>query len=377
MKKYFFGIVAVVVILTACASKPAASVGMTLDQALLEAADRIDERIAKGTKIAMINFSSPSDQFSSYVLDEISANLVDSRNLIVIDRREIDLRRTELNFQMAGEVSDESMQALGQTLGAQSIVSGSLRSIGNAYRIMIRVLNVETAAVEVQYRNDIANDSRVASLLGGKPSGTGTAKGKDEPAIDAAAVQRLRNMQSQPARQSLPSPAGPFNIGDKGPAGGIIFYVNEAGFTLTADGTTCHYLEAAPSDLGSMAWASLDAKTTNITGLAVAVGAGKKNTDLILAADPNSPAANACKGYAGGGKNDWFLPSMSELAQLYNNREVVEGLDTTPFMRHSSTNYWSSSQQNREAALPITFSNGEQDSNGKETKNHVRAIRAF
>ena len=103
--------------------------GMTLDQALLEAADRIDERITRGTKIALLNFSSPSDQFSAYVLDELSANLVDSGIVTVIDRREIDLIREELHFQLSGEVSDDSMQALGRMLGAQSIVTGSLRNI--------------------------------------------------------------------------------------------------------------------------------------------------------------------------------------------------------------------------------------------------------
>jgi len=61
-------------------------------------------------------------------------------------------------------------------LGAQSIVSGSLTSIGNEYRIVIRVLNVQTAAVAVQYRTDIANDSRVQALLnGGRSGGTATA----------------------------------------------------------------------------------------------------------------------------------------------------------------------------------------------------------
>ena len=156
---------------------------MTLDQAVREAADRIDERIEAGSKIALLNFTSSSDQFSAYVLDELTANLVDSGKLTIIDRQEIDLIRGEMNFQMSGEVSDDSMQALGQLLGAQSIVSGSLTSIGSEYRIVIRVLNVQTAAVAVQYRADIANDSRVQALLsGGRSGGTATASVSGEQA---------------------------------------------------------------------------------------------------------------------------------------------------------------------------------------------------
>ena len=146
----------------------------TLDQAIKEAAERIDKQIAAGTKIAILNFNSTSDQFSIYVIDELTANFLDTRKLIVIDRKEIDLIRGELKFQLSGEVSDESIQELGKILGAQTIVSGSLMEIGDTYRIVIRALSVQTATVEVQYRTDIANDNRVRALLAtGKPANTG------------------------------------------------------------------------------------------------------------------------------------------------------------------------------------------------------------
>jgi TolB-like protein len=149
-----------------------------LDTAIMVAAERIDGRLETGTKIALINFNSTSDRFSSHVLNELEGYLVDSGVLEVIDRKEIDLRRNELNFQMSGEVSDESMQSLGRTLGAQSIVSGSLAEIDNIYRVTIRVLNVESGRVEVQYRQNIIIDRTVKALLNiekttGEKVGTG------------------------------------------------------------------------------------------------------------------------------------------------------------------------------------------------------------
>ena len=180
MKKKWLGIIPVIMLIIACTSHPTAnSGGMTLDQAIAEAAVRIDGRITAGSKIALLNFTSTSARFSSYVLDELTANIVDSRKLIVVDRAEMDLIRSELDLQYSGEISDDSMQALGQRLGAQSIVSGSLTEIGGGmYRIVIRVLNVETAAVAVQYRNNIADDRLVSTLLeGGRSGGTATASG--------------------------------------------------------------------------------------------------------------------------------------------------------------------------------------------------------
>ena len=172
MKKNFLTLIPLIIILINCAgSAPPAETptpaGMTLDQAIGNAAARIDERLTAGSKIALLNFSSPSDRFSSYALDELEANLLDSGKLTVVDRKEVDLIRNEFDFQFSGEVGDDSIQDIGRMLGAQSIVSGSLTEIGGSYRIVIRVLNVQSATVEAQYRTDIAADNRVLALLEG------------------------------------------------------------------------------------------------------------------------------------------------------------------------------------------------------------------
>ena len=161
----------------ACAGGPKAGGGMTLDKALAEAAGRIDERIEAGAKMALLNFNSPTTRFSEYVLNELEANILDYGKILIIDRKELDLVRGELAFQMGGEVSDRSMQELGQMLGAKYVVSGSLTEITGSNRLVIRVLVVETAAVAAQYRADIANDSRVQALLQGGRSGGATSSG--------------------------------------------------------------------------------------------------------------------------------------------------------------------------------------------------------
>jgi curli biogenesis system outer membrane secretion channel CsgG len=144
---------------------------VSLDQAIQAAAEIIENDVQAGMRIALLNFSSSSEPFSAYVLEELSTRLVNGRKLVVVDRRELDLIRQEENFQMSGEVSDESAQAIGKKLGAQLIVSGSLTSMGHLYRFRIRTLNVETAAVEAASSADIgAGDPRVSYLLYGAQS---------------------------------------------------------------------------------------------------------------------------------------------------------------------------------------------------------------
>jgi TolB-like protein len=212
MKNFVFVFISFIMLFIGCAgSQPSVSTttsstvandNMTLDQALAEAARRIEERITAGSKIAPLNFNSSSDRFSVYVLEELTANLVENGKLIVVDRSEIDLIRSEFNFQYSGEVGDDSMQALGRMLGAQSIISGSLTDMGGFYRIMIRVLNVQNASVEVQYRTNIINDQVVTALLSG---GRTTAV-----VISPGSGQTQQTMPAQPQTQQTvqsPTPA--------------------------------------------------------------------------------------------------------------------------------------------------------------------------
>jgi len=170
MKKWILFIITIILIICGCATGTGSVIvhsGLSLDEAIADAAVQINDRSEAGSKIALINFSSPSDGLSLYVLDELTANLVDSGKLNIVNRAEIDLIRNEYAFQYSGEVADDSMQELGRLLGAQFIVTGSLMEISrDMYRIVIRVLNVQTALIPVQYRADIAYDNRVQFLLG-------------------------------------------------------------------------------------------------------------------------------------------------------------------------------------------------------------------
>jgi len=215
MKKTIFGFVSLVIVIIGCAGSPQPvatteinSGLLTLDQAIAEAATRIDERIMAGAKIAPLNFNSPHDRFSDYVLEELTANLVDSRKLTVVDRREIDLIRNEFDFQLSGEVGDDSMQQLGRMLGAQAIISGTFTDLGGFYRIMIRVLNVQNASVEVQYRANIANDNITSALLTGGRTATATQQRTTTAQASTAQVPTVPVAQTQvPATSVVQAPA--------------------------------------------------------------------------------------------------------------------------------------------------------------------------
>jgi hypothetical protein len=171
-------------------------------------------------------------------------------------------------------------------------------------------------------------------------------------------------------------------IGDIGPGGGIVYHVNTTGFscgpTLSA---TCYYLEVAPTTETS-AWTDAQrswstgttnqgATVTNADG--TAIGTGYRNSVAIVAQSGNvaaTSAAVAARAYRGPNNlSDWYLPSESELDQLYVQRTAV-GV----FVDNV---YWSSSEFMPNGALWQSFSNGTKGPIGKNLAFYVRPVRAF
>jgi len=156
-----------------------------------------------------------------------------------------------------------------------------------------------------------------------------------------------------------------YNVGDTGPAGGLIFYDKGS----YSDGW--RYLEAAPSDQSAgIQWYNgkfIDIKT------GTAVGTGKANTEAIIAAQGDgSYAATLCKNLTINGFSDWFLPSREELDLMYTNLKKA-GLGG-----FSETWFWTSSQGYGGYARYQDFSDGNQAGGSDEHNRHsVRACRAF
>ena len=140
----------------------------TLDQSIKKAGRDLSDKLPNQSAVAIINFTSSSESFSSHVINELTANLVQIGSLKVVERAQLDLIREEQNFQMSGNVSDESMRSIGRMFGAQFIITGSLANVGTAYRFDIRCVNVESAQIEFMYVANIADDPQIEYLITGR-----------------------------------------------------------------------------------------------------------------------------------------------------------------------------------------------------------------
>jgi len=189
-----------------------------------------------------------------------------------------------------------------------------------------------------------------------------------------------------------------YKIGDIGPAGGWIFYINpnpSGGWT---------YLEAAPADIDKGSKSEWGGTGYLINGTGKAIGTGKINTSKIVKfhdglspdyytnsfnantafSNPNcnfsnsndgTVAAKLCENYTvvykGTAFDDWFLPSQDELAAMYDNLKM-KGLGD-----FVSGNYWSSSENAKSSAWAVHFGSGGQSFTPKSGEVRVRAVRVF
>jgi hypothetical protein len=183
-------------------------------------------------------------------------------------------------------------------------------------------------------------------------------------------------------------------VGDTGPGGGIVFYVDlnrpagsryfEAacvGWQNDCDGTTADPL------------AEWGCNGTLISGAdGTAIGAGEQNTTDLVANVGGCPttgiAAHLANDLVLGGQTDWFLPSKDELNALCKwafsdtantvcNNNGSGGLSLTGVGGYSTDFYLSSSEDDDASAFAQRFDDGVQDNRSKGSEYYMRPVRAF
>jgi len=169
-----------VLFLVICVPKVSGADKDGIDSVIRELSDYLNTRIPSKNKVAFLNVNSNWPDFSEYILSSLIENAVNDDVFSVVDRRQLDDLRTELKFQWSGEVSDKSAQEIGQMLGAQIIVSGTVTEVGNEYRIQVRAISVQTAAVLGLTTRNVSKKGPIVSALTTAVNKSAASKAKKE-----------------------------------------------------------------------------------------------------------------------------------------------------------------------------------------------------
>jgi hypothetical protein len=157
------------IITTVFIANTAFSQVLTIDDAISEVSKEISKNIPKGKKVAVVNISSEHANLSNYVINELTANLVNtgSFNVIPRNRVELEMANREFVFQMSGYVNQDTAKSLGNFLGADIIVMGTIvRDSQDSFRLAVDAIVLENFVYAASSRRRFHDDGRVGSLTG-------------------------------------------------------------------------------------------------------------------------------------------------------------------------------------------------------------------
>ena len=234
--------------------------------------------------------------------------LAKDKSLKVVDQSDAAFNQiiSRMQFQLSDWSNNDKVAQLGLALNANAVVRVQLMRLEgeSVIDISARILDVQTTQILASNSMEEVRSSReMISKL---------------PEFTLAVIKNLPKPQAQVVT---------YKIGDKGPGGGIIFYV-EGG----------QHMECS-QDIGSYNW---------------------------------NGAVDAASNYRGGGFNDWRLPSIGELKLMYDNLFLKE------LGGFSMGYYWSSTQLDKNNSYILRFGYTSRTGNtGKTSFYSVRAVRSF
>lgn len=139
-----------------------------LQTAIKDVAVQFSSTLKPRSVVAIIGIYSENAELSDFMMDELTLHFIKIKKLTIADRVNLAAIKKEMNFQLSGEVGDESIQQLGAKIGAETVIQGVLKQYGGVFTLTIRALNVKTAAVSDMYRMNVELGEVEMNMLGMK-----------------------------------------------------------------------------------------------------------------------------------------------------------------------------------------------------------------
>jgi hypothetical protein len=315
-----------------------------------------------GEKLLVLHFKAPTAALNDWAVDRFTEGFK-SRGSAPVERHNRSAAANAASGKFAAEISDADAAAIGAGLGVRTVFTGVFTPAGKNWTLNMHAVNVASKKSVWSKKFTITPGETFQRL----------AAAADTPAPVASAAPsapaKAPPPAAKPAAPSAPAPAAStsktYQIGDTGPAGGIVFFDK----WNNSDGW--RYLEAAPVDVDLKLFAGIqDLNYSECHNRAV--GAGKQNTQIIINKGGFGLAAQACTALQINGFADWFLPSRDELHYMYEN------LKQKSLGNFRNEQYWSSTSEGSHYFRHENFSNGSVDyDSGFSHQFRVRAIRQF
>jgi len=147
---------------------------LSLDEAVQKGAEYLQARFPRGTRAAAIPKKSENPEVADFVNRKVNGVLVNNGWFVMVTREDETLKSIgrELERHLNFEVSQETELSIGKQLGAQINILTSLNRVGQAWRLDIEAVWIESAQLAGQWSaGNVRGDPAWASLGPAKSAG--------------------------------------------------------------------------------------------------------------------------------------------------------------------------------------------------------------
>jgi len=125
------------------------------EKAVKNTVDTLSSKLPSGAIIMIMKTSSTDINMLNDVLDQITAAIVQGGKLKVVDRSNQALINAEQQFQLSGNVDDNTAVSIGKQLGAKYVAFCWISGASSSRRLNLRIVSIETGQITDQTNFEI------------------------------------------------------------------------------------------------------------------------------------------------------------------------------------------------------------------------------
>ncbi|MDR0502829.1 MAG: CsgG/HfaB family protein, partial [Treponema sp.] len=108
------------------------------DKAIAQIFNDFTRNIPSRSRLAVVGITAANSNEAVFYVNELTIQFVNSGRYTVVERNDVDKVLTEQNFQMSGNVDDDTFVSIGKFIGASVVVTGSISGTGSQKRLVIK-----------------------------------------------------------------------------------------------------------------------------------------------------------------------------------------------------------------------------------------------
>ena len=140
---------------------------LPINTAIAQSWEYIENQLPRNARIQLYPLNLAFGGLARYIADEVTSRCINSRKLTIVEQnREIlQIIEQETNYQLSGEVSDETMISIGKRLGTEYFAFFNIQNIGDRYILNLRITNIERGELRGQKNIILEQDQLLLSFI--------------------------------------------------------------------------------------------------------------------------------------------------------------------------------------------------------------------